>query len=269
MNRGAIIRVATTAVVAVVLLTSCGESPLRGIGGRSQGWVDAGAPTTIQGTVRTDLPIHATSRVDWANDRFGNPAARASTDAVLRRVWNRREPGEEYLQASRFEIARVLRGLEFPTALPEDVLYVTSQLVFTDDGKMADPLLAAFGLWTIPPYSQSRSVGQSGVLSIMRPFPAGPLAEGDDGCSRFTDRTLESCVRIRLEDGPAWLLKDPVGTTIVWEERPYRYELFYRDTVKPVIARAMAVGMAPINRAVATEPDLARLLQRARQAQTG
>ncbi len=269
MNRGAVIRVATTAVVAVVLLTSCGESPLRGIGGRSQSWVDAGAPTTVQGTVRRDLPIHATSRADWANDRYGSPSAQANVNAVLRRVWNRREAGEEYLQASRFEIARVLRGLEFPTALPEDVIYVTSQLVFTGDGKMADPLLAAFGLWTIPPYSQSRTVGQSGVLSVMRRFPSGALAEGDDGCSRFTDRVIESCVRIRLEDRPAWVLTEPVGTTIVWEEGSYRYELFHRDSVKPVVARAMAVGMAPINRAVSTEPDLPRLLQRARQTQAG
>ncbi|HEX2370684.1 MAG TPA: hypothetical protein VHM94_15765 [Acidimicrobiia bacterium] len=265
MNRGAVIRVATTAMVAVVMLTSCGESPLRGIGSRSQSWVDAGAPTTVEGTVRRDFPIHATSRVDWANDRFGDPSARAGTDAVLRRVWKRREAGEEYLQASRFEIARVLRGVEFPMAVPDEVLYVTSQLVFTGDGTMADPLLAAFGLWTIPPYSQSRSVGQSGVLSVMRPFPAGPLAAGDDGCSRFTDRVLESCARIRLEDRPAWVLTDPVGTTIVWEEGSFRYELLYRDEVKPVVARAMAVGMAPINRAVSAEPDLAELLRRARR----
>jgi hypothetical protein len=255
-------------MVAVVLLTSCGESPLRGIGNRSQGWVDAGAPTTVAGAVRRDFPIHATSRADWANDRFGNPPSRAGTDAVLRRVWRRHEAGEEYLQASRFEIARVVRGVKFPTVLPKDVLYVTSQLVFTPDGTMADPLLAAFGLWTIPPYSQSRSVGQSGVLSVMRPFPAGELAEDDDGCSRFTDRVLESCTRVRLDDRPAWVLTDPVGTTLVWEEGSYRYELFYRDPIKPVVARAMAVGMAPINRAVSTEPDMAQLMQRARQAQT-
>ena len=84
----------------------------------------------------------------------------------------------------------------------------------------------------------------------MRRFPSGALAEGDDGCSRFTDRVLESCARIRLEDRPAWVLTEPVGTTIVWEEGSFRYELFYRDEVKPVVARAMAVGMAPINRAV-------------------
>ena len=105
-------------MVAVVLLTSCGESPLRGIGSRSQSWVDAGAPTTVRGTVRRDLPIHATSRVDWANDRYGNPSARADTNAVLRRVWKRREAGEEYLQASRFEIARVLRGARVPHGAP-------------------------------------------------------------------------------------------------------------------------------------------------------
>jgi hypothetical protein len=103
----------------------------------------------------------------------------------------------------------------------------------------------------------------------MRPFAAGELAEDDDGCSRFTDRVLESCTRVRLDDRPAWILTDPVGTTLVWEEGPYRYELFYRDRIKPVVARAMAVGMAPINRAVSTEPDLAQLMQRARQAQTG
>ncbi len=118
MNRGAVIRVATTAVVAVVLLTSCGESPLRGIGARSQSWVDAGAPTTVQGTVRRDLPIHATSRADWANDRYGSPSAQANVNAVLRRVWNRREAGEEYLQASRFEIARVSEGARVPHSPP-------------------------------------------------------------------------------------------------------------------------------------------------------
>ncbi len=71
-----------------------------------------------------------------------------------------------------------LRGLEFPTALPEDVIYVTSQLVFTGDGKMADPLLAAFGLWTIPPYSQSRTVGQSGVLERHAALPFGRIGRG-------------------------------------------------------------------------------------------
>jgi hypothetical protein len=133
--------------------------------------------------------------------------------------------------------------------VPGDVGFVTSQLVFsTDTGQLAREFQAAFGLWTVVPYSRDRSVAQSAILWVAR--DSRPPADIDDpggGCAQFSDRVPDTCRAFQLDSVTVWLLGDRSGDTLVWFQEGYRYELFHRSQVSTDEALAMADAMEPLS----------------------
>ncbi len=160
----------TAAVVAslgVAVLTGCGEAgPLDGVGGVSQEWVnEVRSPSTtvvVEVVVGREGLVY-TSDVRWLNDDLAEQAS-GTPDDVLAGVWER-YAGSRFVQASRSEIAAALPTIEFPTVVPKDVTWLTSQLVYEDDSPVLDPdTSAAFGLWRVTPYTIDE--GRLAVLTV-------------------------------------------------------------------------------------------------------
>ncbi|MGH8874163.1 MAG: hypothetical protein ACRDVM_02765 [Acidimicrobiia bacterium] len=229
-------------VVMVGALTACGDDPLAQAGNRSSTWIQeasGGPPLTPTVTTVPVIRAHRSSSLTWVNDELGVPVV-AGPREVLRAVWTRGGQ-DRFVQASRSEIAAALPAVQFPSVVPEAVEYVTSQLVFDPEtGSLSDEWAAAFGLWSVVPYSRSRNAGQEGVLWVAADGPGG-----SSGCERFPDRQ-EECETATLSDGPAWRLSEDYGSTLVWFEEGYRYELFTRRDVPEDLALRMAEEMAPL-----------------------
>jgi hypothetical protein len=123
------------------------------------------------------------------------------------------------------------------------VRFVTSQLVYDlAQSSLSTEQVAAFGLWSVEPYTRSRSVGQQAVLTVITDAEGlAGLASGtaDTSCARFIDRQAD-CSVTTVDEGPAWELTDRIGVTLVWYSDLYRYELFLRSGVNPSWAVLMA-----------------------------
>lgn len=234
-------------VLVLVVVTACGNAPLADIGQRSSRWVNE--PTIVTTTtIPTTIPVVGVAdELIWFNDDLGAPI-NAEPGEVVARVFARRE-GDRFIQASRAEIAAALGGIAFPTLIPPLVDYVTSQLVIDNSGVISDNPSAAFGLWTAEPYSRSRSVAQSVVLLVsLDPSAAEEVrAEGTDvSCGRFVDTTTDSCDLEEINDNPTWVLRANAGTTLIWFDGNYRYEMFGRPFVAVEALRQSAASMAPL-----------------------
>lgn len=166
-------------VIAVMALcTACGDTPLGDLGRRSSGWIDDVRITTTTPALVT-LPevagVIPVWEAEWWNMALA-PKSFPTTAAVMDQVLGRRTGADRFVQASPFEVAAAIPGAEFPAQVPDDVVAITSQLVLAPDAnRLDDDQVAAFGMWTVQPYSQSRALGQVGTLSISR----GP---GDLSC---------------------------------------------------------------------------------------
>ncbi len=210
---------------AVTLLAACGEErPLADVGDLSERFVHDETTTTaaVSTTVDPDGPgvgfVHSAD-VTWWNDDLGVPVF--STESALQAVIERNNGTNEFVQASREEIAWALPGVAFPALVPESVAWVTSQLVLDlDSGQLDGETSAAFGLWTLEPYVFTRGQGQAAVLTV-----------GEVDLEQ--DSTLTS---IRVDQ----------GLTLVWQDRRYRYELFCRSTLPEDLCWAMAENLAPL-----------------------
>jgi hypothetical protein len=200
------------------------------LGGRSSGWIGepTGGPeiTTVSGEPNVVRAVE----VDWVNDDLG-AAVEGEPQQVVQAVIDRSSGPERYLQASRSEIAASLPGLTFPDLVPPEVTAITSQLVIgSGRDRLDDEVYAAFGLWTVEPYSRSRSVGQRGtftVASLQQSSPCDRFAAGAAAaCTTETIGAYET-VRIDAESGQTW----------VWFDETYEYQLFLRGSIennKPV-----------------------------------
>ena len=239
-------------VLAASLLAGCGsDAPLAGMGHMTERWI-AAAPDPTVATTTPQLVAAPTGllasggakTVTWVNDDLGDlsPAAPASPEEVINAVWSRSNRQDRFVQASRSEIAAALPAVEVPELVPENVAFVTSQLVFDPStGLLASDTVAAFGFWSDKPYTKSRSVSQLAVLMVAvdepAPDPVVPDTIGvsepppaDDHCEELSDGTVEACARVTLEDGcPAWSLDVTNGWRLVWSERGYTYDLFVRN----------------------------------------
>jgi hypothetical protein len=237
------------AVAALVLVSAvgCGEAPLESIGLRSSEWInDPTVPTTI--AVNTTTPtIVAMERLEWANDAIAT-ANLSDRDALLAEVFARRQ-GDRFIQASRAEIVVALPDVAFPSTAPAGAEWVSSQLVFDNDGTIASDPSAAFGIWSAEPYTRSRSVAQMVVMRVSNDLDtATELATGElaVSCALFSDRATDTCEIINVASRDAWLLGDSGGTTLVWFEGPYRYELFGRSFVPDNVLIRMSESMMPL-----------------------
>lgn len=234
-------------VVAVVAVVGCGEAPLESIGLRSSEWInEPTVPTTL--AVNTTAPtIVAVEGLQWANAGIES-ASLGDQEAVLAEVFARRQ-GDRFIQASPAEIAVALPDVAFPKRVPAGAQWVSSQLIFDNDGTLSEDPSAAFGIWSAEPYTRSRSVAQMSVLRVSNDLvTATQLSTGEvaASCGLFSDRATDSCELITIGDRETWLLGDSGGATLVWFEGPYRYELFGRSFVPDAVLIDVSASMVPL-----------------------
>jgi hypothetical protein len=237
-------RAGITAVIAAILLAACGDAPFASMGQRSSHWI--GEPTVITTTtVPSTVPlVISASNLKWFNDGIGGELLEDPT-ALRDAIFDRRG-GDLFVQASRAEIAVLLPEIKFPSTTPYLSEYVTSQIVFDNDGNLSADPMAAFGIWSSEPYTRSRSVAQMLVLRVSSdPETAAEVAqpEADVSCARFADRTNETCEMAVVGDRPVWSLTASNGTTVVWFDGDFRYELFGRPFVSTPALQQMTVDL--------------------------
>lgn len=185
---------------------------------------------------------------DWFNNNLA-PVGGTSPAEIISGVYARANASDPFVQATPAEIAIALPGVVFPSLTPPEVRYITSQLVYDlNNLTLAADQVAAFGLWTVEPYTRSRSVGQQGVLTVI-PDDEGlaAVASGtaDTSCARYIDQNVECTVQ-EVGTSPAWELTDQLGVTLVWYGDSYRYELFLRSGIAPNLAIEMADSARPL-----------------------
>jgi hypothetical protein len=236
-----------TLVALALLVGGCGPDPLSHVGEGSSDWIQEPTVTTVASTdVGSALaPVIGS---DWFNSDLA-PVGGTSPSEIISGVYARANPSDPFVQATPAEIAIALPGVVFPSLTPPEVRYITSQLIYDlRDVTLASDQVAAFGLWTVEPYTRSRSVGQQGVFTVV-PDDEGLAAvasgNADTSCARFIDRQAECSVQ-EVNTGPAWELTDQLGTTLVWYGDVYRYELFLRSGVAPGLAIEMAESVRPL-----------------------
>jgi hypothetical protein len=234
-------------MVALAAVTACGDAPLESIGSRSSDWINEPTVPSTLAVVTTPPTIVPADRLLWANDQIQTENL-GDHSALLQEVFGRRE-GDRFIQASRREITVALPDVAFPGVVPSGAEWVSSQLVFNNDGTIASDPSAAFGIWSAEPYTRSRSVAQMVVLRVATdPVAAEEVASGEPepSCDRFAERSAESCEIASADGRPLWLLSDPGGSTVIWFDRDYRYELFGRSFVSLSILEDMAAGAVPL-----------------------
>jgi hypothetical protein len=233
--------------LVLVALTACGETPLESMGWRSSEWINEPTVPTTVAVVTTTPTVVSADRLMWANDQI-ETANLDDQAAVIQEVFGRRE-GDRFIQASRFEIAAALRGVAFPGLAPSGAEWVTSQLVLDNDGTVSSDPSAAFGIWSTEPYTRSRSVAQMVVIRVATdPVTAEEVASpnSDPSCERFVERSADQCEILNIDDRPTWLLEETGGSTLIWFDGEYRYELFGRSFVPLPILRDMSAEMEPL-----------------------
>ncbi|HSJ82885.1 MAG TPA: hypothetical protein VLA91_03620 [Acidimicrobiia bacterium] len=237
-------RTAALVVIAVVLLAACGDAPFASLGRRSSDWI--GQPTVLTTTtVATTVPIVVGAEIlKWYNDGLGGEFL-DDPDSLKVAIFARRG-GDLFVQASRAEMVALLPDLKFPASTPYLSEYVTSQLVFDENGDLEDDPVAAFGIWSSEPYTRSRSVAQMIVMQVsLDVVSATEVSEpgADISCTRFEDRTTSECVTGTIGGRTVWSLAASNGNTLIWFDDDYRYELFGRSYVAPAALEEMVTDL--------------------------
>jgi hypothetical protein len=127
------------------------------------------------------------------------------------------------VQASRVEIATALPTVRFPETVPEDVRWVTSQLVYDPSSGLLDAdTSAAFGFWTVEPYT-----AESGQLGVLR---VGPALDGIGAAK-------SDVVPIIVPD----------GLSLGWTNAGLRYEFFCQSSVTDAVCNAIVDSFVPLS----------------------
>lgn len=212
-------------VALSTLLVGCGEAGLLdGVGDVTRVYLEGDQTTTS-----TIVPLAAGTgdegligAVDarWFNDDIPNQMT-GTSDQVVRGVWQR-ELKSRFVQSSRFEIVAALPSIMFPELVPENVEWITSQLVFNETTGVLDAdTTAAFGLWVSDPYQSDAA--RLGVLRVGR--AAADLLP-----------TRSDIVPIIVPD----------GISLSWTENGHRYELFCRSDISEELCGDVANSAAPL-----------------------
>ena len=255
VENGGLVRSVTGVVAFVlVLVGACGDAPLQSVGEKSSEWInEPTVPTTA--AVVTTAPVVVTSEIlKWFNDSIVSESM-DDPGALLQEIFRRRG-GDLIIQSSRAEMMVLLPELKFPSVVPYLAEYVTSQIVFSGSGQLADDPVVGFGLWSSEPYTRSRSVAQMVVLWVsFDEDAAAELAEpgADTSCARFSGSSTQSCEIRQIGDTTVWSLRADNGNTMVWLDGSFRYELFGRTSVPVAILERMIPSFAPIGE-LATSP---------------
>jgi len=210
-------------VFASLVLAACGESGLLdGVGERTRELVEGTTTTTLVGIIVEVDPVDeglvGPEDLLWFNDDI-DPQFTGRSQDVIRSVWERKL-NSRFVQASRAEIASAMPSVLFPDLVPEEVRWVTSQLVYDNTTGALDPdTAAAFGFWTSEPYQSDTA--RLGVLRIgFAPIDAG------------TGRS--EIVPILVAD----------GISLGWTDSGYSYELFCRSSVSDELCTEVAASTA-------------------------
>ena len=240
---------AWSAILLMTLLVACGPDPLAQVGEGSSDWIQDPTVTTVVSSEVGGLALAPVVGSDWFNNDLA-PVGGTSPAEIISGVYARAKPSDPFVQATPAEIAIALPGVVFPSLTPPEVRYITSQLVYDlSDITLASDQVAAFGLWTVEPYTRSRSVGQQGVFTVVADdegLAAMASGNADTSCARFLDQNVECSVN-EVAAKPAWELRDQLGTTLIWYGDSYRYELFLRSGVAPDLAIEMAESVRPLD----------------------
>jgi hypothetical protein len=200
----------------LLLAGACGETGLLdGVGERSQEAVlrDVSSTSTIPISVSDEetLGVVISSDLEWWNDGIEGEAT-GEKAYIVARVWER-SPQQRFHQASRLEIVQALPNIGFPGVVPEDVRFVTSQLVYdTASATLDAEFSAAFGLWPVEPYTV-----QDASIAVLRVGNAGEF---------------------RIDGIVADVVDE--GLSLSWTAGLYRYELFCRTGVNEELCWQMA-----------------------------
>jgi hypothetical protein len=77
---------------------------------------------------------------------------------------------------------------------------------------------------------------------------AAEVASGaNTSCERFADRTNEVCAVSTVSGRPVWSLEAANGTTMIWFDGEYRYELFGRSYVTTEALQRMVLDPVPLS----------------------
>ncbi|CAN5753816.1 hypothetical protein BH23ACT5_BH23ACT5_22730 [soil metagenome] len=246
------VRLATfgVALAAVVALSACSDDALMDLGGRSGGWIGEVATTVTTTTTTTPVTIQPAAEAEWVNDDLG-PDPGAEPDIVLSAVFGRSEGTSSFLQASRAEIVALLPDVGFPGVIPAEAGYITSQLVIESQAlRLATDPTVAFGMWSVVPYSRSRTLGQVAVLNVATD-PVGAAAatnaEEEPTCDRYLETPELECAIEWLEDAVVWRLESAEGITHVWYDAQFRYELSARPDVPEEFTHTMVTTLTPLS----------------------
>ena len=240
-----------TAVLAAAMLiiASCGDAPLAGIGDRSSEWISE--PTILTTTtVAVTIPVVADSgELKWFNDSI--KSGPLGNRQRLRDAVFARRGSDLIVQVNREEIAVLAPSIEFPATSPASAEYVTSQVVFERSGVLSDEPAVGFGFWSSEPYTRSRTVAQLAVLWVSRDALGSQEASSVDSgvsCARFSDASTISCELTDRDGLPTWDLISSTGRTWVWFDGIYRYELFVRNSVPEEALVTMVASFEELSR---------------------
>lgn len=249
-----LLRVAASVVASTMLLAACGETSLGEVGQRSTDWIgDVQASSTSATTLLAQavearvagLALSSAAGIEWVNDSLTISDPGLDAASVAGAVWRRSGRADAYVQAHRADIASALPGVKFPGAIPASVEHVTSQLVYRPNtGRLASDVAAAFGLWSVQPYSQSRVVGQQAVLLVG--LAGEPSEEIEDPCVRVQLADALACRDLSIDGQEAAEFQVEGGVRFVWWDEVYRYELFYRTDDEPEVGLLMAESMVEL-----------------------
>jgi len=216
-----------------LVVTSCGEAGVfDGVGDRTREFVQGETTTTIPipsvaAGQEGEAVVDATD-VLWYNDQK-DPQFSGQPEQVIADVWNGRIENSRFVQASRAEIAQALPTLMFPSVVPEQVRWVTSQLVYKEALGTLDPdTSTAFGLWTTDPYQSD--TGRVAVLRVGRAPTDTPIPRSE---------ILSIVV--------------PDGLSLGWTEDAMRYELLCRSEISEDLCREVARSSKPLRLMLASE----------------
>jgi hypothetical protein len=219
------VRPVVSIVVVALSIAACGSAgPLDGVGDLSDGWVHRGSTTTAPIDIRPSESggegLVATTDLLWLNDDIEGVAG-ATAAEIIARV-RERWAGSRFIQSSRAEIAVALPTLMFPEFVPDDVRWVTSQLVYDGQtGTLDLDTSVAFGFWRVEPYTVNE-----GRIAVLRVGAAPSTAVAG----------RSAVVPIVVPD----------GISLGWTEGDLRYELFCRAPVSEELCREIVESFTRI-----------------------
>jgi hypothetical protein len=212
-------------VILALVLAACSEDSLADLGQRASGWIGEPEGGPVQVDDSGEPAVVRSVEVSWVNDELSDSVVSGEPAEVVKAVIARSAGPERYIQATRLEIAASLPGLMFPDLVPPEVTAVSSQLVVAPSrDRLDDETYAAFGLWTVEPYTRSRSVGQRGTFTV-----AGISA--DSACDRLAAGAVAACTTSTIDGFDVVRVDADSGQTWVWDDDTYEYQLFLRGSL--------------------------------------